>query len=249
MSSKQLRKQARLNGAKAAGSKTPAGIEKSSANSLKHGLTGKTIVLASESQKDLDDLHLTYVQEFQPESGVEMDLIDQMVAAQWRLRRMWRMQTTALDVKVDQQQEWLAKTYDQITAAERDTIAFTSLANDGKSLELLLRYETASSRAHQRAMNSLFKLRKEKLRNDPEPPSEPRPSEPANENYETTPIAAPVPEAQLKLITLPGCTAGERKTGVGIDGGPASRTPRERFGESASAVLFTSSPSGVVLVK
>ena len=108
MSSRQLRKQARLNGAKAAGSKSPAGIQKSSANSLKHGLTGKATVLANESQKDFDEVHLAYVQKFQPENGVEMDLVDQMVAAQWRLRRIWRMQTTALDLKMDQQEEWLA---------------------------------------------------------------------------------------------------------------------------------------------
>jgi len=189
MSSRQLRKQARLNGAKAAGSKTPAGIQKSSANSLKHGLTSKAIVLATESQQQFDDLHLVYVQEFQPEGGVEMDLVDQMVAAQWRLRRIWRMQTTALDLKMDQQEEWLAKTYDQISGTERTTIAFKSLADDGKSLELLLRYETACSRAYQRAMNSLFKLRKEKLRNDPEPPSEPEaqpsPSASGNDDCET----------------------------------------------------------------
>jgi len=111
------------------------------------------------------------------------------VAAQWRLRRIWRMQTTALDLKMDQQEEWLAKTYDQISGTERTTIAFKSMADDGKSLELLLRYETACSRTHQRAMNSLFKLRKEKLRNDPEPPSEPeaqpRPSARGNDNCET----------------------------------------------------------------
>ena len=41
MSSRQLRKQARRNGAKAAGTKSPAGIQQSSQNSLKHGLSGK----------------------------------------------------------------------------------------------------------------------------------------------------------------------------------------------------------------
>ena len=173
MSSRQLRKQARRNGAKAAGTKSPAGIQKSSGNALKHGLTGKAVVLSNESQQHFDDLHQSYVREFEPESTVEMDLIDQMVASQWRLRRIWRMQTAALDLKMDQQEAEIAKAFKQIDQTTRVSVAFTALANEEKALDLYLRYEIAYTRMHQRAMNSLSKLRKEKLRNDPEPPSEP----------------------------------------------------------------------------
>jgi hypothetical protein len=173
MSSRQKRKIARQNGAKAAGSKSPAGIQKSALNATKHGLTGKAIVLSNESQVHFDELHLTYVEEFRPESGVEMDLIDQMVAAQWRLRRIWRMQTAALDLAMDQQQTVITQKFKQIDQATRTTVAFTTMADEHHTLELFLRYETAYARMHQRALNTLLKLRKEKLRNDPEPPSEP----------------------------------------------------------------------------
>jgi len=205
MPSKQLRKQARLNSAKVAGSKTSAGGPKSG------------LVLTNESQLQFDDLRQTYVEEFQPQGGVEKDLVDQMVAAQWRLRRIWRMQTATLDLKMGQQEEWIAKTFDRINETERTTIAFKSMANDGKALELLLRYETACVRMHKGAMNSLFKLRKEKLRNDPEPGTEPRASASDTANYETTPIAAPVAEGQLRLITLPGCTEHSPLLGDKID--------------------------------
>ena len=193
MSSRQLRKQARRNGAKAAGTKSPVGIQKSSGNALKHGLTGKAVVLSNESQQNFDDLHQSYVHEFSPESTVEMDLIDQMVSAQWRLRRIWRMQTAALDLKMDQQEAEIAKAFKQIDQTTRVSVAFTALANEEKALDLYLRYEIAYTRMHQRAINSLSKLRKEKLRNDPEPPSEPpSPSDPrasanVNVNCETTP--------------------------------------------------------------
>src|SRR6185369_16315752 len=178
MSSRNKRKQARRNGAKAAGSKSPAGIQRSAQNSLKHGLTGKAIVLSNESQAHFDELHLTYVQEFRPESGVEMDLIDQMVAAQWRLRRIWRMQTAALDLKMDQQEKEIKKNFERIDQPTRTTLAFAALANEDKTLDLLLRYETAHTRMYQRALNTLIKLRKERtttmtseeLRNDPEEP-------------------------------------------------------------------------------
>jgi len=87
-----------------------------------------------------------------------MDLIDQMVAAQWRLRRIWRMQTAALDLKMDQQEAELAKKFQQIDQPTRLTVAFEALANENKTLDLLLRYETAHTRMHQRVMNSLLKL-------------------------------------------------------------------------------------------
>ena len=184
MSSRQLRKQARQNGAKAAGTKSPAGIQQSSKNALKHGLTSNMIVLSNESQAKFDELHLTYIETFQPDNGVEMDLVDQMVASQWRLRRIWIMQTAALDLKMDQQDAEIAIKFKQIDQATRLTVAFTTLANDEKSLDLLLRYETTYTRLYQRAMNTLTRLRRdnqidengpksttsEELRNDPPPP-------------------------------------------------------------------------------
>ena len=118
MSSRQPRKRTRWDRAKAARTKSRAGIQKSSATSLKHGLTSKAVVLSNESQIQFDELHLTYVQEFEPQSGVEMDLIDRMATAQWRLRRIWRMQSAALDLKMDQ--------------TTRATVAFTALANEGE---------------------------------------------------------------------------------------------------------------------
>ena len=202
MSSRQLRKQARQNGAKAAGAKSRAGIQRSSKNSLKHGLTGKAVVLTNESQQQFDELQQAYVREFQPESALEMDLVDQMIASQWRLRRVWRMQTAALDLKMDQQEVEIAKIFNQIDQTTRAAIAFTALANEEKALDLLLRYETAYTRMHQRALNSLLKFRKEKLRNDPEPP----PSTPLTDSIpKIVPIDSanpPEPPAPIKPPTL-----------------------------------------------
>ncbi len=175
MSSKQKRNQARRNGAKAAGTKSPEGIKKSSMNALRHGLTSKALVLTNESQSQFDELQQSYILRFQPEDNVEMDLVDQMVAAQWRLRRIWCMQTAALDLKMDRQEEEIAKTFTHIDQATRTTVAFTTLANEEKCLETLLRYETQFTRMYQRALNILLRLQREipKLRNDPKPGTDP----------------------------------------------------------------------------
>ncbi len=59
-----------------------------------------------------------------------MDLIDQMVASQWRRHRIWVMQTAALDLKMDQQDAEIAPKFHQIDQASRVTVAFITLAND-----------------------------------------------------------------------------------------------------------------------
>ena len=183
MSSRQKRKQARLNGAKAAGTKSAAGIERSSKSAIKHGLNSKMVVLTNESKDRFDEMHQSYIQTFQPENTVEMDLIDQMAAAQWRLHRIWFMQTAALDLKMDQQEEEIKRKFQQIDQPTRLTHAFTGMANEEKSLDLFLRYETAYTRMYQRALNTLLRLRRdngieeiavepttsEELRNDPPP--------------------------------------------------------------------------------
>jgi hypothetical protein len=126
-------------------------------------------------------MHESYIQTFQPANTVEMDLIDQMAAAQWRLRRIWFMQTAALDLKMDQQEAEIKQKFHQIDQPTRLTHAFTTMANEEKSLDLFLRYETAYTRMYQRALNTLLRLRREneieetpverttsqQLRNDP----------------------------------------------------------------------------------
>ena len=104
MSRKQKRKVAQQNGVKAAGAKTHEGIQKSSANSLKHGLLAKTLVLANESQTKFDSLMQSYVDRFQLADEVELGLVNQMVAARWRQQRLWMIQTAGIDLEMDRMQ-------------------------------------------------------------------------------------------------------------------------------------------------
>jgi hypothetical protein len=140
------------------------------------------IVLSNESKEVFDELHESYIQTFKPANAVEMDLVDQIAAAQWRLRRIWSLQTAALDMKMDQQEV-------EIDQSTRLTHAFVTMANEEKSLDLLLRYETTYTRMYQRALNTLLRLQREnkidetavepatsqELRNDPPSPVQPAP--------------------------------------------------------------------------
>jgi hypothetical protein len=176
MTSKNKQKIARQNGAKAAGSKSPEGLANSSRNALRHGLTSKSLVLTNESQPRFDDLLQSYIDRFQPHDGVEMGLIEQMVACQWRLRRLWSMQTAALDHKMDLQEPQLSVDFHTLDEPTRASIAFTTLGNEEKSLQLFLRYETSYERMYNRTLKTLERLqqtRKESTTsNPPEPPEQ-----------------------------------------------------------------------------
>jgi len=163
MSSKQKRRAVRQNGAKAAGSKSPQGIQNSAMNALRHGLTSKTLVLANECPEKFNQLLQTYIDKFQPQDGVEMNLVDEMVAARWRQQRVWMVQTAAMDLQMDKQVDEFASSPYPVTEPTRIAMAFLAMANDEKALELLMRYETSYSRMHDRAMKTLMRLRETPL--------------------------------------------------------------------------------------
>ena len=157
MSSSQKRKIARRNGAKAAGTKSPAGIQRSSLNATKHGLTAKAHVLSNESQEDFDYLRQQYIDRFLPQDSIEMDLIDDMVGARWRLRRIAGLQTAQFELQMSLGDANPYREYKLTDQPKRLATAFDRAPN----LELLIRYETTYSRMYDRAMKSLERLRKE----------------------------------------------------------------------------------------
>jgi hypothetical protein len=192
MSSRQKRKQARRNGAMAAGAKSPEGIKQSSMNAMSHGLTAKALVLTNESQAAFDKLRLEYVNRFQPQDGVEMDLVDDMVGARWRLRRITIMQTAAFDLQMDKDEEEIKKRFQQIDQPTRLFVAFGNLSNNEKSLQLLMRYETTYSRMYDRAMKTLERLQNER--------SEVEESETYEELRNDAPATEPEPVPQPEII-------------------------------------------------
>ena len=79
---------ARMNGAKSRGPTTPEGREKSSRNAVKHGFTSNSnMVLDCESSDQFHELLGDFFTTYQPASAVERDLVEEMVAARWRIRR------------------------------------------------------------------------------------------------------------------------------------------------------------------
>ena len=193
MSSQLKSETARANGAKSHGPVTPEGRATSSRNSLRHGFTAKSIVLSTESQEDFQALLDSYVDQFDPQGGVEMDLVQTMAAARWRLRRICSIETTLLDKEMTRNAKDIRREFNNPDDAGRLAWVFKKLADNGQSLALLMRYEGTLNRSYDRAFKQLLLLQSTRNRT---PPNEPKP---AVTPRIVNPIPPPTPWGKLGM--------------------------------------------------
>ena len=182
---------ARANGAKSRGPVTPEGRAASSRNSLRHGFTAASVVLPTESSEDLQALLDSYTHQFHPQGGVEMDLVQTMAAARWRLRRISTIETTLLNNEMTRHAKDCRRELNNPDDLARLAWVFQNLADHGQSLALLMRYEGALNRSYDRAFKQLLLLQSAHPRPQPnEPKPEPNPAAPAPV---TPSVVSPIP--------------------------------------------------------
>jgi hypothetical protein len=158
---------ARLNGAKSNGPITPEGKATSAQNSLKHGLTSSRVVLAHESQEEYDALESDFLQRFNPEGALEADLVHEMAASRWRLRRIESMETALFKKALREQTELLGPNAD--LADVRDA-AYLEVA-ESKAMRTITRHGAQLRRAYEKAWKEFKILENE--RKNPELQNEP----------------------------------------------------------------------------
>jgi len=206
MSSQRKINSARTNGAKSHGPKTKAGLEKSSRNALTHGLYSATTVLASESREQYQALLDAYLQQFQPDGPVESHLIEEMVAAKWRQRRLWAIETDLLEDEVIVQKKKLdadGETYDQITPL---SFAYRDLSASS-ALPFLTRHESRLERAYFRALKTLLELQRLRNRAPTAPPQ--NIDERTQSQMRTLPSTAAERPQVPPSFDLPPCARGQ----------------------------------------
>src|SRR4051794_5022172 len=82
---------------KSTGPKTPEGKARVRHNALRHGLLAREGLLPEEDQEALSDLNERLRAELRPEGEMEDLLVEQIITAQWRLRRMRRVEAGVFD--------------------------------------------------------------------------------------------------------------------------------------------------------
>jgi hypothetical protein len=155
MSSQRRVDSSRANGAKSHGPKTPEGREKSSLNSLKHGLTAEALIVDGEDPGDFASFVDTAVSHLKPQNDFELDLVLEIVHLRWRLRRVTAVETGIYD---DRQCviERLSPDYSGRDPHVRTSLLYTAAS---KAIDLLSRYESRLNRRYQQAVATFFKFR------------------------------------------------------------------------------------------
>ena len=86
-SSKQLQAN-RVNAGKSTGPRTQVGKARSRLNSRKHGLTAKTLIIVGENAEDFEELRSALVEQYDPQSALEFELVERLAGILLRLRRV-----------------------------------------------------------------------------------------------------------------------------------------------------------------
>jgi len=150
----------RLNGAKSKGPITPEGKRNSSRNAVRHGLLAQSVIFDSESKEAFGEFLEDMFDVYEPDDVVERNLVETMAVCRWKQERMWTIETATLALEERRQLEAdpdLLNTDPQT----RTALAFTHLADNSRSLELLGRYQVRNDREYERAF-ARFRTRREK---------------------------------------------------------------------------------------
>ncbi|MDX1983404.1 MAG: hypothetical protein SFV51_24240 [Bryobacteraceae bacterium] len=146
---------ARRNGAKSRGPVTPEGKARSSQNSLKHGLTARDVVLATEDKSIYAEYRQIFIQRFQPADDYELDLVQQLAGIAWRLRRAESIETAMLDFEIDRNVDAIKSLVPQPDAPLCWFIAIQKLSADANVFLHLDRHQNRLSRQYARVLAEL----------------------------------------------------------------------------------------------
>ena len=87
----------RQNAQKSTGPKTPEGKSAVAQNGIKHGLLARQSTIPGESQAEFDLYHQQVFAQYDPSGPIETVLTERIVTLSWRLRRINRLQTAAVN--------------------------------------------------------------------------------------------------------------------------------------------------------
>jgi hypothetical protein len=156
MSTERQQQASRENGSKSHGPVTQTGKLNSSQNALKHGMLSETVVLKCESTDRFLALIATLFEEFQPQTPFEESLIEDTAVARWRRMRIRGMEKAGLDHEMSRQS---APEIEPADSATRAWLAFRTVSDDSRSLDLINRYDSRYQREYLRAHRRFEEVR------------------------------------------------------------------------------------------
>jgi hypothetical protein len=147
ISQKQL--EANRENAKLGGVKTNEGKAVSKYNALKHGILSKEVLLDGEDEKTLIEVGKKLRAELEPQTELELVLVDRITANVWRLRRVMQIEREMIE---DDRKGSFSK--ELKTLGE----AFSYDSANYDTYSKLIRYEASIERGIYKALHELQRL-------------------------------------------------------------------------------------------
>ncbi len=252
MATEAQRKANRQNAKKSTGPRTEEGKARSSQNGLKHGLLARDAVMADEDPAEYDRQFQLLEENIFPKNAIEFALVRQIADAEWRLRRITRIEAGLVSHQHAYTNRDTRKWAPDTILPDRDgenQLLGKSMADRTQALANLARYQTHMSRNQLRALNMIGKLRAEEARyrenidpktgaihrpsvTDPDPYNTPDPLEPQPTRYE--PPAAVAQTASRPIGFRANTPSAARSADLGSE-------IRGRSSQSTSSALPTTS--------
>ena len=163
MATKAQIKANRENAKKSTGPRTEEGKARVSLNALKHGLLAQDAVLPEEDPAEFDRQLRDLERDLRPENSLEFELVRQIADAQWRMRRLVRIETGFLSAALDEKRRHEERFNPENIRPGREgetQLLGASLLNRTQALLHLARYDAHLSRRYYRAIAELGRLRK-----------------------------------------------------------------------------------------
>jgi hypothetical protein len=95
-SSKHRLEANRANAKRSTGPNTEAGKARSKMNAVKHGLAAKAIVIEGEDPREFETLRAGLERDFDPQTVIERELVENLAALLWRQRRGHRFEAAVV---------------------------------------------------------------------------------------------------------------------------------------------------------
>jgi hypothetical protein len=181
----------RANAQHSTGPRTEAGKQRSKLNALRHGLTGHTIVVPAEDQAAYQRHSQSFLDEYQPQSATETQLVQSLIDSSWQLNRASAVETNLFSLGITEMQDRIRANHPEAEVALAMALTFRehnrAFANIGtyrqrltrqfeRTLVLLRQIQAERRKTEERQLDQAAKILK--MHKD-----ENRPYEPAEDGF------------------------------------------------------------------
>ena len=159
-----------FNAKQSTGPRSQSGKARSRLNSRKHGLTAKTLVIGDEDPAQFEKLRAELMEEYDPQSALECELVERLSSLLWRLRRIPAFEAAIIDARRAEVEsdvlKWLELKRRGLTEEALKVRALSdALIQDGDALGKLARYETTLMHAFTKTLQMLLLLQSNRRSN------------------------------------------------------------------------------------